>query len=73
MTELRRVVGKKIKLTDIDGYIYTGMVSEYVFPEDNDPEVESIVLDYPLRNDGYKYKELIEFTALEIKSIEIIE
>ena len=72
MIELKKLVGKKVKLTDIDGYIYTATVSEYVFPEDNEPEEESIVLDYPVRNDGYKYEDLIEFKASEIHSIEII-
>ena len=73
MIDLKKIVGKTIKLTDIDNYIYMGEVSEYAFPEDNEPEVESIVLDYPLRNDGYKYENLIEFMKPEIKSIEILE
>ena len=60
---LKALVGKNVKLTDIDGYTYTAEVSEYIFQDDNVPEeIEAIVLDYPVRSDGYKYDHLIEFT-----------
>ena len=72
MIELKYLVDKKINLTDIDNNVYTGRVNEYVFPEDNEPEEESIVLDRPPRNDGYKFNYLIEFRKSEIKSIEVI-
>lgn len=73
MIDLKTLVGKKVKLTDIDNYTYTAEVSEYIYPEDNVPaEIEAIVLDYPIRSDGYKYSNLIEFASNEIKDIEII-
>lgn len=72
MIELKYLVDKKINLTDIDNNVYTGRVNEYVFPEDNEPEEESIVLDRPSRNDGYKFNYLMEFRKSEIKSIEVI-
>ncbi len=64
---------KKIRLVDIDGDVYEGKVGDYVFPDDNEPEgVEGIILDDPVRNDGYKYQNPVQFNAPEIKSIEII-
>lgn len=72
---LRFYEGKNVKLTDIDGKIYTGYVADYIFAEDNVPkEMEAVILDYPIRkSDGYKYRNPVEFTAPEIKSIEIID
>lgn len=70
--ELRSLEGKKIRLTDTDGYVYTGVVGDYVYADDNDPEEEAIILDYLTRNDGFKYENPIEFRASEIKSIEVI-
>ena len=73
MIELKTLVDKMVKITDIDGNIYTGKVFEYVFPEDNEPEVKSIVLDSPVRN-GFKLNNyLMEFKATEIQSIEVID
>lgn len=71
---LRCFEGKNVRLIDTDGEIFEGYVSAYIFAEDNVPkEVESIVLDYPIRkSDGYKYENPIEFTASEIKTIEIL-
>lgn len=70
---LRFYEGKNIKLTDIDGEIYEGYAADYIFADDNEPEVEAIVLDYPVRkSDGYKYENPVEFTAPEIKSIDIL-
>lgn len=66
--------GKKVRIVDIDGEIFEGIVGDYIYPEDNEPkEVEAIVLDYPIRDDGFKYENPVEFTAPEIKSIELID
>lgn len=71
--ELRKFEGKNVRLIDVDGEIFEGYATDYIFAEDNVPkEVEAIVLDYPIRSDGYKYKNPIEFTAPEIKLIEVI-
>ena len=70
---LRSFEGKNVRLTDIDGKVFEGYAADYIFAEDNEPEeVEAIVLDYPLRDDGFKYENPVEFTAPEIKNIEII-
>ena len=70
---LRSFEGKNVRITDIDGKVFEGYAADYIFAEDNEPEeVEAIVLDYPLRDDGFKYENPVEFTAPEIKNIEII-
>lgn len=63
---------KTIKLTDIDRQTYIGYVGDYIYPEDNDPEVEGIILDNVVRSDGLKSEYPIKFDAPEIKSIEIL-
>lgn len=30
--------GKNVKITCTDGEVFTGIVSDYIFPEDNEPE-----------------------------------
>lgn len=66
--------GEKVRLTSVSGHTFEGIVGDYIFPEDNAPEeIEAIILDYPIRDDGYKYKNPVEFTAKDIQSIEIIE
>lgn len=70
---LKKMPGKKVRIVDAKGLVYEGKVSDYIYPDDNEPEVESIIVDYPTRNDGYKYENPVEFTAPEIKSIEILE
>lgn len=58
--------GKKARIVDIDGQVFYGVVTDYIHPEDNVPEGESIVLK-PL--EGVH----IEFRKEEIKEIEIIQ
>ena len=42
----QKLEGKKVKITCIDGEVFTGIVSDYIFPEDNEPEgVAAIDLD----------------------------
>ena len=72
--ELRKYEGKNVRLIDVDGDGFIGYASDYIFADDNAPEeVESIVLSHPTRDDGYVYDTSVEFTAHEIRSIEIIE
>ena len=71
--ELREYEHEQVRLTDTDRRVYEGYASDYIFADDNEPEVEGIVLNYPIRDDGYKYPNPVEFDAPEIRSIEIIE
>ena len=71
---LKLYEGKNVRLTDIDGEVFEGYASDYIFTEDNVPnEVEAIVLDYPIRkSDDHRYENPVEFTVPEIKSIVIL-
>lgn len=73
MTNLREFEGKNIKLIDVENDTFEGYVGDYIFPDDNEPEgVEGIILDYPIRSDGYKYQNPVQFNAPEIRSIEVL-
>ena len=71
---LRLYEGKNVILTDIDGEVFEGYASDYIFAEDNVPkEVEALVLDHSVRkSDGHRYENPVEFTAPEIKSIVVL-
>lgn len=62
---LKRYYNKKVTITDTNDQVYVGTVSDYFYPEDNEPEVESIVID---SLDG----NLCEFHPDNIKNIEVI-
>lgn len=71
---LRKFEGENVRIVCTDDEVFEGYASIYIFADDNEPEVEAIVLDCPIRkSDGYKLPNLTEFTAPEIKSIEVIE
>ena len=62
--------GKNVKLTCTDGEVFTGIVSDYIFPDDNEPEgVAAIDID----NCPQKLGESVSFNENEIKDIEIME
>lgn len=72
--ELRRLEGKRIRLINTENEEFEGVVGDYVFPEDNEPEgIEGIIVDYPIRGDGYRYRNPVLFNSPDIKSVEIIE
>lgn len=60
--------GKRVRIIDVDGEIFTGVVSDYIYPEDNEPEgIASIVLeDCPQR------PYLLGMNESDIRSIEIL-
>lgn len=73
MIKLSTLEGKRVRLVSRNGQSYEGIVGDYIYPEDNVPEeIEAIIIDNPTRDDGFKYKNPVEFTASEIESIEII-
>ena len=55
--------GKKVKIVDIDNRTWEGTVTDYIYAEDNEPEIESIIIDT-------QNIKAIEFTKAEIKAIE---
>ena len=62
--------GKNVKITCTDGEMFTGIVSDYIFPEDNEPEgIAAIDID----NCPQKSGESVSFNENEIENIEVIE
>lgn len=62
--------GKNVKITCIDGEVFTGIVSDYIFPEDNEPEgIAAIDVD----NCPQKSGESVSFNENEIDNIEVIK
>ncbi len=62
---LVKYYGRKVKITASDDHVFFGTVTEYVYPEDNESEKESIIDSV----DG----DLIEFYEEDIKEIIEIE
>lgn len=63
----RRMEGKKVRLIDNDGDLFEAKLTDYIYPEDNEPEgVASIII----WNESTGRS--IEFLESDIKSIEII-
>nr|UVY37482.1 MAG: ataxin 2 SM domain protein [Bacteriophage sp.] len=51
--KLRAYEGKRVTVITSDGKKYSGVVRDYIFPEDNEPEgIESIILDGELEITG---------------------
>ncbi len=71
MIELSQALeGKKIRLESIKGEIFEGIVSDYIYPEDNEPEgIAGICIENCPQRPG----QWVGFNEPEIKSIEIIE
>lgn len=62
--------GKNVKITCIDGEVFTGIVSDYIFPEDNEPEgIAAIDID----NCPQKSGKSVSFNENEIDNIEVIK
>lgn len=57
---------ERVKIVDDEGQTFIGTVTDYVYPEDNEPKAESIIID---TDDG----EVLEFFEETISEIEIIE
>lgn len=62
--------GKNVRIIDIKNRIWEGKVTDYIYPEDNDPEVESIIIKCEV---GQFPGKSVEFTEPEIHSIEVID
>lgn len=62
--------GKRVKITDIDNEIFEEIVSDYIYPEDNEPEgVAGICIeDCPQRPGDW-----IGFNEHDIKEIKITD
>ena len=63
---LKSLEGKRVRLIDVSGKKYEGIVGDYIYPEDNEPEgMASIILDISKNN-------AVEFFEREIRAIDVI-
>lgn len=62
--------GKKVRIVDINGDIFEGVVGDYIFPEDNEPEGIAAI---DISNCPQRPGQWIGFNEPDIKSIEVIE
>lgn len=63
----QKLEGKKIRLTDTDGEVFEVKVTDYIYPEDNEPEgTASIIIWDKSKNRS------VEFLETDIKSIVVI-
>lgn len=61
--------GKQVKILTTEGETFTGVVEDYIFPEDNEPEGVAGINVYNCPRPG----EWTGFNEDEVESIEIIE
>ncbi len=65
----QKLEGRKVRLVDIDGEIFEGYVTDYFYPEDNEPEgIAGIAID----NCPQRPNMWVGFNEPDIRSIEII-
>ena len=38
--------GENVKITAVNGNVYTGVVEDYIYPEDNENGKESIIVEF---------------------------
>ena len=63
--------GKKIQILDTENKSWEGTVTDYIYPEDNEPEeIESIIIKC---SKGPFPGKSVEFTEKDIKTIKVIE
>lgn len=63
--DLKEFEGCRVRLVSAEtGKVYVGVVGDYIYPDDNEPEEEGIVLDIPGMPNP------IAFDAHEIESID---
>ena len=64
--ELIKFYNKKVRIVDSRGVVFVGVVNDYIYPEDNETNEESIIIDVP--DNEYP----IEFYSKDIATIKII-
>ena len=61
--------GKRVKIVSVNNRMFEGRIADYIYAEDNNPEIESIVMDC---EKGPLSGMAVEFREEDIKVIEII-
>lgn len=63
---LRQYYNKNIRIVDIDGNMLEGQVTDYVYPDDDDTGLESIIIDCTR---GKLAGKSVEFWERDIQSV----
>lgn len=61
--------GKKVRITTTDGELFEGVVGDYIYPEDNEPEGLAAI---DIHRCPQRPGQWVGFNEHEIKSLEII-
>ena len=67
--KLKQLYGKRVRIVDIDGELFEGIVTDYIYPGDDDTELESIIIDC---EKGKLAGKSVEFWERDIQSIKEI-
>ena len=67
--ELKQYCGKHVLIVDVDGEAFEGSVTDYIYPGDDDTELESIIIDC---TKGKLAGKSVEFWERDIQSIKEI-
>ena len=67
--KLKQLYGKRVRIVDIDGELFEGKVTDYIYPGDDDTELESIIIDC---EKGKLAGKSVEFWERDIQSIKEI-
>ena len=66
---LKSYINRKVKIIDVDDHKFEGVVRDYIYPDENDSGLESIIIDC---TNGILAGNSIEFFEKDIKSIIIL-
>ena len=64
--ELKQYCGKHVRIVDVDGETFEGIVTDYIYPGDDDTELESIIIDC---TKGKLTGKSVEFWERDIQAI----
>ena len=67
--KLKQLYGKRVRIVDIDGELFEGKVTDYIYPGDDDTELESFIIDC---EKGKFAGKSVEFWERDIQSIKEI-
>jgi hypothetical protein len=67
---LAKYEGKKVEIIDNKNQTWEGIVTDWFYPEDNDPERESIVIKCDI---GRFVGSYVEFCEEEVQTIKVLE
>lgn len=66
----RELEGKNVRIVDVDGEVFTGKVTDYIYPEDNEPEGIGAIA---IKDCPQKPGQWIGFNETDIQLIEVVE